>query len=78
VKRYVATLVAEFAIEAENIAQARKAAKVIRSLGERAGARSPGPHDKHLTRYNIDLVLERVDVRRASPSGEGAAKGGEG
>lgn len=68
-KRYRAVLEAEFAIEAENIVQARLAAKRIRALGEVAGWRG-AVHDQRGTQYSVALILERVAVRRASPGGD--------
>jgi hypothetical protein len=75
VKVYKATLTAEFTVEAENIAQAQKVSKRIRSLGEVAGARLPGQHDKEFTRYTIALVSEHVEVR-PSPSPSEPSPGG--
>ncbi len=61
--KYGATLIAEFEIEAENIAHARKVAKAIRSIGERGGA-SRGQHDRDSVPHVIRLTSEGLEVRR--------------
>lgn len=65
-KRYTASLHAEFTIEAENIVQARQVAKRIRSIGEVSGWKG-GPHDRRGVRYCSDRIWESVTVRRAGP-----------
>jgi hypothetical protein len=63
--RYAATLVAEYTIEAENIVEARRVARRIRSIGEVYGSRRVVDNDRDPSRYRVALEQETVRVRRA-------------
>lgn len=63
--KYVATVSAVFAVEAENIVEARRITKRIRCLGEVAGSRTPN-NNRDSVRYSVDKISERVTVSRAT------------
>lgn len=61
--RYRATLIANFAIEAENIAQAKRIAKYIRAIGERYGVSRVG-NSRDFIPHRIDRIDELITVRK--------------
>ena len=70
-KRYTAILRTEFAIEAENVVQARLIARRIRSLGEVSGWRRATEHDSRGVRYRVTRVQESVTVEARAPGDTG-------
>lgn len=50
---YRVTCVSEWEIEAENVAQARRAAKGIRAIGEGVGLSRPGRHDRDCIHHAV-------------------------
>ena len=61
--KYIATLTAEFEITAENIAEARRVAAWIKSVGERLGTRYTAK-DRRGIKYASRRVKECVAVRK--------------
>ena len=67
-KRYVATLAAEFVIEAENIVEARRVASRIRAISRGGYGRRFSIHDPRGTAHSITDTFQKVTVARARPA----------
>lgn len=61
--RYLATLHAEFEIEAENIVEARRLAGKIKAIGQVIGCRRP-EHNRDLVHYSVEKTSSTVKVKR--------------
>ncbi len=69
-RTYLLTLTAVFRIRAENVAQARLAAKRVRAIGETYGRRRPSLHDRDALTYSVERLGEAWDI---SPDRTGGA-----
>jgi hypothetical protein len=61
--RYRARLVADVAIEAENVVEARRLAKSLRVIPSRVGARR-NPKDRDFIAYKVEVGETRVDLAK--------------
>jgi hypothetical protein len=55
VKTFTFTVSARLEIEAENVVDAFRLARSVQVIGERIGARRPGPHDRDFITHSISV-----------------------
>ncbi len=63
--KYRATVTAEFLIEAENVAQAKREAASLTCIGERVGGRR-GVNERDWIRHSITRLGQSVRVERVT------------